>query len=504
MAKDWFNLVKTVLSILPALQREYHSLFPCQQQNTKNNSHCFEILGFDVIIDHALRPWLVEINHLPSFGTDSDLDQNIKSRVVREALSLVQAQANDRNNYEMNEMNQIEQRLYYTTEQQDEQSSVIPPEIIQRNKIQSIRRKIQDIFLQSKPEHIVRIEGWMRKYAGREESLLQLVEKKYMPSSNDPAPVEQNIVEEEEEEENIQDDDDISDDEIQREESLLQDFERIYPIPRDSKKRHHNNPAYTELKRYVLALDNKRYCRQRASSASSLKQDTLPRVFSEYEASPNVHTNNNIFTRKGGAFYDKPKPLPERKPLPKPNPNQIKAAERLAQGFSTTRTQRSTIFNPAIYQSKQHPQSASTTFRTEQTAPQTEQKSQGDFKNQPHHIRLGQVSALQPTTFDFFHNSNHSIQEANKQKKAHFFHKHSSSRRRENTKNFHLDIHPQATPARYLPKRGISSNVPPASNNNDHLITPRLLPKLVPSSNSFDINNTILNAPPFAGRTYFC
>jgi len=32
---------------------------------------CFEILGMDVMIDHKLKPWLLEVNHTPSFVIDS-------------------------------------------------------------------------------------------------------------------------------------------------------------------------------------------------------------------------------------------------------------------------------------------------------------------------------------------------------------------------------------------------------------------------------------------------
>ena len=36
---------------------------------------CFEILGIDVIIDNTLKPWLLEVNHTPSFTTDSKIDE---------------------------------------------------------------------------------------------------------------------------------------------------------------------------------------------------------------------------------------------------------------------------------------------------------------------------------------------------------------------------------------------------------------------------------------------
>lgn len=39
---------------------------------------CFELLGFDIILDSNLKPFLLEVNHAPSFATDSPLDYEIK------------------------------------------------------------------------------------------------------------------------------------------------------------------------------------------------------------------------------------------------------------------------------------------------------------------------------------------------------------------------------------------------------------------------------------------
>ena len=39
---------------------------------------CFELLGFDIIIDKHFKPYLLEVNHAPSFNTDTPLDFFIK------------------------------------------------------------------------------------------------------------------------------------------------------------------------------------------------------------------------------------------------------------------------------------------------------------------------------------------------------------------------------------------------------------------------------------------
>lgn len=42
------------------------------------NNMCFEVLGMDVILDSKLKPYLLEVNHSPSFTTDTPLDATIK------------------------------------------------------------------------------------------------------------------------------------------------------------------------------------------------------------------------------------------------------------------------------------------------------------------------------------------------------------------------------------------------------------------------------------------
>jgi len=49
---------------------------------------CWELLGVDVMLDHRRKPYLIEVNHLPSFTADSPLDEDIKRRVVDQVLDL--------------------------------------------------------------------------------------------------------------------------------------------------------------------------------------------------------------------------------------------------------------------------------------------------------------------------------------------------------------------------------------------------------------------------------
>lgn len=75
-------------------------------------SRCIEILGIDFMIDASLKPWLIEVNHLPSFATESPLDRRIKAHVVGTALSVLQTKADDRKSYMEATKRDAKNRLY--------------------------------------------------------------------------------------------------------------------------------------------------------------------------------------------------------------------------------------------------------------------------------------------------------------------------------------------------------------------------------------------------------
>ena len=50
---------------------------------------CFELLGFDIILDSNLKPMLLEVNHAPSFATDSPVDYEIKKALFVDMFGML-------------------------------------------------------------------------------------------------------------------------------------------------------------------------------------------------------------------------------------------------------------------------------------------------------------------------------------------------------------------------------------------------------------------------------
>jgi tubulin polyglutamylase TTLL5 len=57
--------------------------------NVPYRDNCFEVLGFDILLDETLRPWLLEINLSPSLNTDSGLDLKIKGSMLSDLFTMM-------------------------------------------------------------------------------------------------------------------------------------------------------------------------------------------------------------------------------------------------------------------------------------------------------------------------------------------------------------------------------------------------------------------------------
>jgi hypothetical protein len=74
-------------------------------------SSCFELLGVDVMLDKKLKCWLVEVNHSPSFATDSELDRDVKESLITDTLRLVRLDSKAMKKHRLREQTSARERL---------------------------------------------------------------------------------------------------------------------------------------------------------------------------------------------------------------------------------------------------------------------------------------------------------------------------------------------------------------------------------------------------------
>ena len=78
-------IVKTIITGQPLLSHLYN----LSQPENYANDMCFQILGFDVLLEEDCSPKLLEVNHTPSFVADTPLDESIKGNLIRDTLQLM-------------------------------------------------------------------------------------------------------------------------------------------------------------------------------------------------------------------------------------------------------------------------------------------------------------------------------------------------------------------------------------------------------------------------------
>jgi tubulin polyglutamylase TTLL9 len=54
------------------------------------DKHCYELYGYDILIDNELRPWLIEINASPSLDANTEDDYDMKFSFLNEMIDLMQ------------------------------------------------------------------------------------------------------------------------------------------------------------------------------------------------------------------------------------------------------------------------------------------------------------------------------------------------------------------------------------------------------------------------------
>ena len=75
-------MIKAVISVEPLLANNLN-------RASRNRHLCFEVFGFDIILDQHLKPWLLEVNVLPSLSSSSPLDKKIKTSMMCDVFSTI-------------------------------------------------------------------------------------------------------------------------------------------------------------------------------------------------------------------------------------------------------------------------------------------------------------------------------------------------------------------------------------------------------------------------------
>lgn len=89
MGIEWENIESQIDSIV------IKSLIACMNE-IEPNPNCFELFGYDIIVDDQLKCWLIEVNSSPSLEKEFLIDEIIKQQLVDDVMDVVNPVPYDR------------------------------------------------------------------------------------------------------------------------------------------------------------------------------------------------------------------------------------------------------------------------------------------------------------------------------------------------------------------------------------------------------------------------
>jgi len=86
-------IIKTLISAEPLMLNSLN-------RSPEHKNNCFELYGYDILLDSDLRPWLMEVNVCPSLNSSSPIDRKIKTTLMCDIMNLIGIQPYNKKKFE--------------------------------------------------------------------------------------------------------------------------------------------------------------------------------------------------------------------------------------------------------------------------------------------------------------------------------------------------------------------------------------------------------------------
>lgn len=100
-------VIKTICSVQPIMKHIYAS----SQPDDLTGGMCFEVLGFDILLAEDCKPLLLEVNHAPSFNSDTPFDFKTKTEMLASVFRIMDVTVERRNSVMTADKKKLAERL---------------------------------------------------------------------------------------------------------------------------------------------------------------------------------------------------------------------------------------------------------------------------------------------------------------------------------------------------------------------------------------------------------
>ncbi|KAE9041938.1 hypothetical protein PR003_g10686 [Phytophthora rubi] len=315
----------------------------------------FALLGMDVLVDEQLKPWLLEVNHLPSFGCDSQLDWSVKEPLISQTFDLLNISTVDKERYEVEHAHALQRRLYggsaismanYSRSNSmvsDNQRSELPPLTPSTPRTSTpeyiggvdkgtqlpldsdqLRETLTNYYAHFNSDGLRRLDKIVAKYANNQEELSRSLQQKYGKGIIEFVPRESLSADTQQQDEDPEQEEEVD-------EHLI-DFVRIYP-PSNSQQGSKYRKMLEASQKYIDELQLR---------FSAPLQHRRPETDSNGVVLPPLkgaqkkdQVGRDCFGFSGTDKAQWLASAADKKPLVVPGPMQVAAAHRLMLGHSS-------------------------------------------------------------------------------------------------------------------------------------------------------------------------